>query len=188
MLSQVYHSPVLGAVQANAKWHDPLAHMCSAARCNLRLIGPEIPSSCSSRTRQIRVTNSICGCNRRDSTAEDARKTPPRARYLASQLHRILPDYEVARLVPYRKAAADRRGGVRIFKVTCLHQQCAPKRLPRQIHDNPTSPVVHAHKANTNRTVVKLKRPSARSGLGTVSKDRNVRSNCRCSCVLQFTS
>lgn len=33
-----------------------------------------------------------------------------------------------------------------------------------------------------------LARPSARSGSGTVSKNRNVRSKCRCSCVLQFTS
>lgn len=32
-----------------------------------------------------------------------------------------------------------------------------------------------------------LKRPSARSGPGTVSEDRNVRSKCRCSSVLQFT-
>lgn len=33
-----------------------------------------------------------------------------------------------------------------------------------------------------------LKRPSARRGPGIVSVDRNVRSKCRCSCVLQFTS
>ena len=32
------------------------------------------------------------------------------------------------------------------------------------------------------------KRPSARRGPGIVSVDRNVRSKCRCSCVLQFTS
>lgn len=31
------------------------------------------------------------------------------------------------------------------------------------------------------------KRPSARRGPGIVSVDRNVRSKCRCSCVLQFT-
>ena len=30
-------------------------------------------------------------------------------------------------------------------------------------------------------------RPSARRGPGIVSVDRNVRSKCRCSCVLQFT-
>lgn len=35
---------------------------------------------------------------------------------------------------------------------------------------------------------VMLKRPSARRGPGLVSVDRNVRSKCRCSCVLQFTS
>lgn len=35
---------------------------------------------------------------------------------------------------------------------------------------------------------VVLKRPSARRGPGIVSVDRNVRSKCRCSCVLQFTS
>ena len=34
----------------------------------------------------------------------------------------------------------------------------------------------------------KRKRPSARRGPGIVSVDRNVRSKCRCSCVLQFTS
>ena len=33
-----------------------------------------------------------------------------------------------------------------------------------------------------------VKRPSARRGPGIVSVDRNVRSKCRCSCVLQFTS
>lgn len=37
-------------------------------------------------------------------------------------------------------------------------------------------------------SVLVLKRPSARRGPGIVSVDRNVRSKCRCSCVLQFTS
>lgn len=36
--------------------------------------------------------------------------------------------------------------------------------------------------------VVFIKRPSARRGPGDDSVDRNVRSKCRCSCVLQFTS
>lgn len=37
-------------------------------------------------------------------------------------------------------------------------------------------------------SILVLKRPSARRGPGIVSVDRNVRSKCRCSCVLQFTS
>lgn len=39
----------------------------------------------------------------------------------------------------------------------------------------------------TQAVFVIRKRPSARRGPGIVSVDRNVRSNCRCSCVLQFT-
>lgn len=39
----------------------------------------------------------------------------------------------------------------------------------------------------TQAVFVLRKRPSARRGPGIVSVDRNVRSNCRCSCVLQFT-
>lgn len=39
----------------------------------------------------------------------------------------------------------------------------------------------------TQAVFVVRKRPSARRGPGIVSVDRNVRSNCRCSCVLQFT-
>lgn len=51
----------------------------------------------------------------------------------------------------------------------------------------PDVPRVSARDAKTGQSW-KLRRPSARSGPGTVSKDRNVRSKCRCSCVLQFTS
>lgn len=36
--------------------------------------------------------------------------------------------------------------------------------------------------------VLFVERPSARRGPGIGSVDRNVRSKCRCSCVLQFTS
>lgn len=36
--------------------------------------------------------------------------------------------------------------------------------------------------------VLFVERPSARRGPGIESVDRNVRSKCRCSCVLQFTS
>jgi hypothetical protein len=43
-------------------------------------------------------------------------------------------------------------------------------------------------RANGASSVLLLKRPSARRGPGIVSVDRNVRSKCRCSCVLQFTS
>lgn len=50
-----------------------------------------------------------------------------------------------------------------------------------------TPPVVVPAAAGASRVFV-VKRPSARRGPGIVSVDRNVRSKCRCSCVLQFTS
>ena len=65
------------------------------------------------------------------------------------------------------------------------------------------TPIVSAHRAQATRSIWRaggraalsgassfevLKRPSARRGPGIVSVDRNVRSKCRCSCVLQFTS
>lgn len=43
-------------------------------------------------------------------------------------------------------------------------------------------------KSNERKQYLVFKRPSARRGPGIVSVDRNVRSKCRCSCVLQFTS
>lgn len=43
-------------------------------------------------------------------------------------------------------------------------------------------------KKKKNSLVLFVERPSARRGPGIGSVDRNVRSKCRCSCVLQFTS
>ena len=60
----------------------------------------------------------------------------------------------------------------------------------RNLGERPTS-LVRARVVETTRgasSFCVLKRPSARRGPGIVSVDRNVRSKCRCSCVLQFTS
>lgn len=43
-------------------------------------------------------------------------------------------------------------------------------------------------RGTTSSLICIYKRPSARRGPGIKSVDRNVRSKCRCSCVLQFTS
>lgn len=78
--------------------------------------------------------------------------------------------------------------------------------VDRFIHDSPrirggAASRARSSRANVQRSLVRarqvrrrasslwlLKRPSARRGPGIVSVDRNVRSKCRCSCVLQFTS
>lgn len=46
----------------------------------------------------------------------------------------------------------------------------------------------HRKDIDTSSLVLFVERPSARRGPGDISVDRNVRSKCRCSCVLQFTS
>lgn len=72
---------------------------------------------------------------------------------------------------------------------------------PRFAKDSRGASRARSSRANVQRSLVRarqvrrrasslwlLKRPSARRGPGIVSVDRNVRSKCRCSCVLQFTS
>lgn len=58
----------------------------------------------------------------------------------------------------------------------------------RSLGERPTSLVRARPRDARASSFVIVKRPSARRGPGIVSVDRNVRSKCRCSCVLQFTS
>jgi len=51
-----------------------------------------------------------------------------------------------------------------------------------------TQASTNVHNFARNKQFIVRKRPSARRGPGIASVDRNVRSKCRCSCVLQFTS
>lgn len=141
-----------------------------------------------SRTRQLESSIVYADCNRRDSTSTSTReKRLVRARrHRSEDYNRLDLTYGIRapRSLPIGRNA-DRRGDARIFKATCLRQ----RRRSARVRYTTAQAILHSC-AQCTRTGQswKLKRPSARSGPGTVSKDRNVRSNCRCSCVLQFTS
>lgn len=57
----------------------------------------------------------------------------------------------------------------------------------RTSNDRSYEPRRRCRRAGDASSLWVRKRPSARRGPGIVSVDRNVRSKCRCSCVLQFT-
>lgn len=69
------------------------------------------------------------------------------------------------------------------------HPTVAPTRLVIAGEREDGFPSLSSHRRPRRASSFVLsKRPSARRGPGIVSVDRNVRSKCRCSCVLQFTS
>lgn len=72
------------------------------------------------------------------------------------------------------------------------HTTCVRSCVVAQPGERPTIARTPAsrcdHRLLSASSISILKRPSARRGPGIVSVDRNVRSKCRCSCVLQFTS
>ena len=66
----------------------------------------------------------------------------------------------------------------------------APRRTARRPASPPSPPVGDGRVAAASRGArqgFSCMRPSARRGFRTESETRNVRSKCRCSCVLQFT-
>ena len=66
----------------------------------------------------------------------------------------------------------------------CLERRRESTRIAPTLNDETLRHTL----ACASSLVMFVKRPSARRGPGIVSVDRNVRSKCRCSCVLQFTS
>lgn len=71
---------------------------------------------------------------------------------------------------------------------TCVRVSCVPSHSRANVQRSLVRASRCEHRLLGASSISILKRPSARRGPGIVSVDRNVRSKCRCSCVLQFTS
>lgn len=73
------------------------------------------------------------------------------------------------------------------FRATPRHCVCVCVKTHTHTRE-PRRTLSYTLATKTSSLVLSCERPSARRGPGIVSEDRNVRSKCRCSCVLQFTS